>query len=374
MRTSYDGHEEIADVDDGGAGREDGVGNTEAGNLHPKFGSARINNCTEVCRRRIKHEVADCVPQVNALLPSIPHHDNLHHSQRDGATKKGGKTHVVADSRIRTLPTAFAEFGNRATVVKRDFRLSGRKLRMKMPSVSGVRFGEQGTPGYLRASWLALSSPTHNHYVASSSLPISNMKRIREFLGRSKTRASSAPPSSRVPDPSAPSLTTLTRPASPQQTAPAPLPRESPLSASQTAWTNLKEVLNALRDGSDLHPPLKAALTGVTSVMAPIDRVGNVNNEFLRISENVKGFQGIFWQYIGGKDITPAVHTRLDALISELKLIEEAIGSKSQTLHKTRHIVEEPGEVEEIMIAFKRFSNIIDKLQFLVVDLYCSLT
>ncbi|KAJ6455024.1 hypothetical protein C8R45DRAFT_944321 [Mycena sanguinolenta] len=254
---------------------------------------------------------------------------------------EGGKTHVIAASRIRTRPTAFAE---QIDVGERYFRLSGRKL-----------------------------------------LKMQNMKRILKLLGKSKPRASSAPPSSRVPDPSAPSLTTLTRPASPQ-TAPAPVLRESPSLANQPAWTNLKEVLKALRDDSDLYPPLKAALSGVTSAIAPIDhlqllmllwlykRVGNVNNEFLRISENVRGFQGIFSQYIGRKDITPAVHTRLDALISELKLIEEAIGSKSQTPHQTRHIVEEPGEVEEIMNAFQRFSNIIDKLQFLVVDLYCSST
>ncbi|KAJ6455055.1 hypothetical protein C8R45DRAFT_1222671 [Mycena sanguinolenta] len=205
------------------------------------------------------------------------------------------------------------------------------------------------------------------------------MKRIIKLLGKSKPRASSVLPSGRVPDPSAPSLTMLTRPASPQ-TAPAPLPRESLSSAGQTAWTNLKEVLKALRNGSDLYPPLKVALSGVTSVMTSIDHVGDVNKEFLGISENIKGFQGIFAQYIGGKEITPAMRPSLDAmtllfiavlllyhplnLISrELKLIEEAISSESLTPHRpTRHIVE-PGDVEEIMIAFQRFSKIIDKLQ-----------
>ncbi|KAJ6461662.1 hypothetical protein C8R45DRAFT_1108416 [Mycena sanguinolenta] len=187
------------------------------------------------------------------------------------------------------------------------------------------------------------------------------MERIRKLPGKSRPRASSAPPSSRVPEASGPSLTPLIRLGSPQ-TASAPLPRESPSSASQTAWTNLKEVLKAF-DGSDLYPPLKAALSGVTSVMASVDRVGDVNNELLRISENVKGFQGIFSQYTRGKDITPAMCTSLDVMISELKLIEEAISSKSLAPDRqTRHIVE-PGDVEEIMIAFQRFSNMIDKIQ-----------
>ncbi|KAJ6462621.1 hypothetical protein C8R45DRAFT_1080674, partial [Mycena sanguinolenta] len=184
-----------------------------------------------------------------------------------------------------------------------------------------------------------------------------SMKRIVKLLGKSKPRASSVPPSSRVPDPSAPSLMTLTRPAS------APLPRESLSSAGQAAWTNLKEALKALRDGSDLYPPLKAALSGVTSVMAPLECVGDGNNEFMRISENVKGFQRIFFQYTRGRDITTAMCTSLDAMISELKLIEEAISSKSLAPHRqTRHIVE-PGDVEEIMIAFQMFSNMIDKIQ-----------
>ncbi|KAJ6455247.1 hypothetical protein C8R45DRAFT_1082583, partial [Mycena sanguinolenta] len=189
------------------------------------------------------------------------------------------------------------------------------------------------------------------------------MKRIRKLFGKSSPRASSAPPSSRLqPEPSAPSLTTLTRPASPQP-APASLPRESPSLANQTAWMNLKEVLKALRDGSDLYPPLKLALSGVTSVMALLDHVGDGNNEFLRISENIEGFQRIFLQYTRGRDITPAMCTSLDAMISELKLIEKAISSKSRPPHRqTRHIVE-PGDVEEIMIAFQRFSNMIDKLQ-----------
>jgi hypothetical protein len=40
---------------------------------------------------------------------------------------------------------------------------------------------------------------------------------------------------------------------------------------AQMAWTHLKEVLNAMRDGSDLCPPLKAALVGVIVIMDSID-------------------------------------------------------------------------------------------------------
>ncbi|KAJ6455038.1 hypothetical protein C8R45DRAFT_597693 [Mycena sanguinolenta] len=184
------------------------------------------------------------------------------------------------------------------------------------------------------------------------------MKRIVKLVGKSKSRASSVPPSSRVPDPSAPSLTTLTRPASPQ-TAPASLPRKSPSSASQTAWTNLKKVLKALCNGSDLYPPLKAALSEVTSAMESIEHVGDVNNEFRRITENVRHLQRIFSQYESEEDIPPAMHAILDAMTSELTLIDGAIRSKM----RRGHILEAPAEVEKVLAAFERFSSTIERLQ-----------
>jgi hypothetical protein len=41
--------------------------------------------------------------------------------------------------------------------------------------------------------------------------------------------------------------------------------------AAQMAWTNLKEVLKAIHDGSDIFPSLKEALAGVTVIMDSID-------------------------------------------------------------------------------------------------------
>ncbi|KAJ7491551.1 hypothetical protein B0H11DRAFT_2228712 [Mycena galericulata] len=246
------------------------------------------------------------------------------------------------------------------------------------------------------------------------------MKRIRKLLSRSATgrsllaRVSSAPPSMTLPhSPPAPSVTTLTRPVSPLM--PPALLAASP---SQTAWTNLKEVLNAMRDGSDLCPPLKAALVEVTAVMDSIDHVGDINDEFVRITDNVKGFQGIFSQYGTENDISPAMRSSLDAATLELKLIAQgyrqyhpckmqitwgagpgtpyslcilrmqseygvpgpaphvicilqgwycrylaqAIGSKTER-GRARRGLETPDDVDNIVIAFKRFCNVIDKFQ-----------
>ncbi|KAJ6455250.1 hypothetical protein C8R45DRAFT_1036957 [Mycena sanguinolenta] len=194
------------------------------------------------------------------------------------------------------------------------------------------------------------------------------MKRIRKQLGRSQARAFSAPPSTSLPDPLLFS-TTLAGPASPQM-APVPLARESRL-PSQRAWTDLKDVLSALRDGSD-YPPFKAALKEVTSAMESIERVGDVNNEFRRITQNLEGFQRIFSQYESEKYISPAMRTTLDAVTSKLKFIEGVIRSKMPA-GQLRHILEAPDEVEEILTAFKRFSSLIDKLQLnmgLVVSNY----
>jgi hypothetical protein len=41
--------------------------------------------------------------------------------------------------------------------------------------------------------------------------------------------------------------------------------------AAQMAWTILKDVLKAVRDGSDLCPRLKEALVRVTVIMDTID-------------------------------------------------------------------------------------------------------
>jgi hypothetical protein len=42
-------------------------------------------------------------------------------------------------------------------------------------------------------------------------------------------------------------------------------------SSAKIAWINLKEVLKAVRDGSDIFPPLKEALVRVTVIMDSID-------------------------------------------------------------------------------------------------------
>ncbi|KAJ7430063.1 hypothetical protein B0H11DRAFT_1839265, partial [Mycena galericulata] len=129
--------------------------------------------------------------------------------------------------------------------------------------------------------------------------------------------------------------------------------------AAEMAWVNLKEVLKAMRDGSDLCPPLKVALIGVTAIMDSIDRVGDVDDEFMRITNNVKGFQGIFSQYGSEEDISPAMHSSLDVMTSELKLIKEAIASKTERART----VEVPGDVEKVMMAFKRFGDMINRFQ-----------
>ncbi|KAJ7828824.1 hypothetical protein B0H14DRAFT_3718345 [Mycena olivaceomarginata] len=150
--------------------------------------------------------------------------------------------------------------------------------------------------------------------------------------------------------------------------------------ARPDAWTNLKEVLKAMRDGSDLFPPLKAALVGVTLVMDSIDRVGDVNDEFVRITSNVKGFQGIFSQYASEQEISPAMRSRLDAVISsvvaalsstaallnlalrELNLIKGAIDSKTER-GRARRTLEAAGDVDKVVIAFNRLGEVIDRFQ-----------
>ncbi|KAJ7441363.1 quinon protein alcohol dehydrogenase-like superfamily [Mycena galericulata] len=61
---------------------------------------------------------------------------------------------------------------------------------------------------------------------------------------------------------------------------------------------------------------LKGALVGVTTIMDSIDRVGDVDYEFMRITNNVKGFQGIFSQYGSEEDISPAMCSSLDVVTS----------------------------------------------------------
>ncbi|KAF7367054.1 hypothetical protein MSAN_00964600 [Mycena sanguinolenta] len=186
------------------------------------------------------------------------------------------------------------------------------------------------------------------------------MKRIHKLLGRSMTRGSSAPPSARIPEPSALSLTTFTRPTSPQ-TAPAPLPRESRSSTSQTAWTDLKEVLKAVRDGSELYPPFQVALTAVISGMESIDCVEDGTNELAKFADHLKGFQGIFSQYDSQKDISPAMSRNLDAMTLELKLIIQALTSKTQ--RGRGQVMHTLGNIKGAMNIFRRLNNIIEELE-----------
>lgn len=107
-----------------------------------------------------------------------------------------------------------------------------------------------------------------------------------------------------------------------------------------------------------------------------LQRVGDVNDEFVRIANNVKGFQGIFSQYGAEKDISPAMCKNLDAVTSsvitalstaashnlvsrKLKLIEENITE----YRRERCALEAPGDVEKVVIAFKNFEDAIDRFQ-----------
>ncbi|KAF7364761.1 hypothetical protein MVEN_00346000 [Mycena venus] len=148
----------------------------------------------------------------------------------------------------------------------------------------------------------------------------------------------------------------------PMISLPAPLVEDLGLSPAQTAWTNLKEVLKAVRDASDLFLPLKTALSAVIPIMDLIDRVGDVNDEFVRIANNVKGFQGIFSQYDSEQEISPAMRSRLDAVISELNSIKGAIDSKMKR-GQVRRALEAAGDVDKVVIAFKRLGEVINRFQ-----------
>ncbi|KAJ7439588.1 hypothetical protein B0H11DRAFT_1934422 [Mycena galericulata] len=163
--------------------------------------------------------------------------------------------------------------------------------------------------------------------------------------------ALSAPPSTALSHmPPGPFLTTLNRPVSPL-TSSAPLAEELWSSPGQTARTNLKEVFKAVRDASDLYPPFKTALSAVISIMDSID-----------ITDWAGGLTGIFSQYGSEQDISPSMRGSLDAVISELKSIEEAIGSKTKG-GRARHTLKAPGDVDKVAIAFKRLGIVIDRFQ-----------
>ncbi|KAF7364767.1 hypothetical protein MVEN_00346600 [Mycena venus] len=141
--------------------------------------------------------------------------------------------------------------------------------------------------------------------------------------------------------------------------SPAPLVEDLGLSPAQTAWTNLKEVLKAVRDASDLFlPPQDSSQRSHPD--HGLDRY--VNDEFVRIANNVKGFQGIFSQYDSEQEISPAMRSRLDAVISELNSIKGAIDSKMKR-GQVRRALEAAGDVDKVVIAFKRLGEVINRFQ-----------
>jgi hypothetical protein len=104
-------------------------------------------------------------------------------------------------------------------------------------------------------------------------------------------------------------------------------------SSFQTGKSVVKEVLEAIRDGSDLFLPLKAALVGIVKIMdimevrraattlvrSPIwleQRVGDVQDDFLEMTVKIRALQTIFTTYQSQSQIELALPTRqrLDAL------------------------------------------------------------
>ncbi|OCH84359.1 hypothetical protein OBBRIDRAFT_808299 [Obba rivulosa] len=122
----------------------------------------------------------------------------------------------------------------------------------------------------------------------------------------------------------------------------------TPILTAQTSlkgagWLRLKTVLVAVKEGSDLFPPLKIAVVGVLGIFEVIDCVGEAQDGFLEIARKIEGIQEIFSRYQSEKDIPFFISERLQ--------------------HLSARTIEAPGDVKDIESVFGELANMVENFK-----------
>ncbi|OCH84833.1 hypothetical protein OBBRIDRAFT_862666 [Obba rivulosa] len=133
-------------------------------------------------------------------------------------------------------------------------------------------------------------------------------------------------------------------------------------SSKRTGWLVLKRVLVAVKEGSDLFPPLKTALVGVLAVIDVVDCVGEAQDGFLAIARKIEGIQDIFSHYRSEGDIPFFVSKRLERLSAEFDSIKGIIETRMER-GLLRRMIEAPGDVKDVESIFEALANMVERFK-----------
>ncbi|EMD31452.1 hypothetical protein CERSUDRAFT_100308 [Gelatoporia subvermispora B] len=133
-------------------------------------------------------------------------------------------------------------------------------------------------------------------------------------------------------------------------------------SPSRTGWRVLKEVLKAVKDGSDLFLPLKAALVGVVEVMDIVDNLGEARDGFERIAQNIVHLLQALSPYGSEQHVSPLVRRRLDRIEEFLNRIKLEIEYKTRR-SGLRRVFESWADVEEVESVFRELATMLNEFQ-----------
>ncbi|EMD31454.1 hypothetical protein CERSUDRAFT_144952 [Gelatoporia subvermispora B] len=133
-------------------------------------------------------------------------------------------------------------------------------------------------------------------------------------------------------------------------------------SPKRTGWVVLKEVLKAVRDGSDLFLPLKAALVGVVEVMDMIDNLGEARDGFEQIAQDIGRLMQNMSAYGSEQHTSLLVLRRLKRIEQELNRIKQKIESKTRR-NLMRRVFESWTDVTEVESVFRGLAAMIDDFQ-----------
>ncbi|EMD31449.1 hypothetical protein CERSUDRAFT_127336 [Gelatoporia subvermispora B] len=128
-----------------------------------------------------------------------------------------------------------------------------------------------------------------------------------------------------------------------------------------TGWMMLK-VLQVVRDGSDLFILLRTALVGVVEVMDEVDNVGEAQDEFERIAQDIDQLLQALSPYGMEQHASPLVRRRLKRIEEVLDRIRQEIENKARR-NGMRRVFESWTDVREVESIFRELAAMIDDFQ-----------
>ncbi|KZV76502.1 hypothetical protein PENSPDRAFT_731104 [Peniophora sp. CONT] len=131
-----------------------------------------------------------------------------------------------------------------------------------------------------------------------------------------------------------------------------------------SGWEAMKQALKAIRDGSDMCLPLKAACVGVVEVMELVDRVRDVTDDLAELSKRIESLVRILDRYdpkVAGNPTPDVIQQRLEGIATALNLIKSTIEVKSGRRTFQRYL-QSSKDVLEVKKLFRCVAQLVENI------------